>query len=180
MDQFTVIRYTFDIGPSGELLESVAEIEDTAVKRTPINWYKMEKFLDNAAELAKVLQTEEYSDVMKKIRVDVEMAIRDLWDQEQEVQEDERLELLQILFERERLKDRERLVRTEKERKIRECRHSAGLKVISALDGTKAISFEKLIYQILTHSQSFSNNLQINNLTQPATWKHDERTELIN
>jgi hypothetical protein len=98
MDQFSIIRYTFDKEPSKELLQSIAEIEDTAVKRTPIDWSRTKEFLDNAIELTDVLQTEEYGDAIKKIRVDVTKAIQNLRHQEQEVRKTELSELLSIYF----------------------------------------------------------------------------------
>ncbi|CZR49769.1 uncharacterized protein FPRO_14754 [Fusarium proliferatum ET1] len=141
IDQLTVTQFALHTERNRELLESVADIEDAAVKRIPIDWYKMAEFLDNAAKLTEVLQTKEHSDYIKRIRVDIEVAIRDLRDQEQKAQEDERLERLQILSEQERLRYRERLARKEKERKIRECRHSAGLKVMRALGKDKRDEF---------------------------------------
>ncbi|KAF5971710.1 hypothetical protein FBULB1_9078 [Fusarium bulbicola] len=141
IDQLTVTQFALNTERSRELLESVADIEDTAVKRIPIDWYKTAEFLDNAAKLTEVLQTKEHSDYIKRIRVDIEVVIRDLRDQEQKAQEDERLERLQILSEQERLRYKEWLVKKEKERKIRECRHSAGLKVMRALGKDKRDEF---------------------------------------
>jgi hypothetical protein len=139
MDQFSVIWYTFDTEPSRELLESVAEIEDAAVKRTPIDWSRTKKFLDNGVELTEVLQTEEYGDVIKRIRIDVTKAIQDLHHQEQKVRKEEIMELLQIYIKQDELNDREWWVKAEKEKKMRECQQSAGLKVIRTLDGAKVL-----------------------------------------
>jgi hypothetical protein len=36
MKQFLELRHTFDVQPSEELLEAVAGIQETAVKRTPV------------------------------------------------------------------------------------------------------------------------------------------------
>jgi hypothetical protein len=141
MDLFTSIRYAFHTEPSRELLQSVAEIEDTAVKRTPIDWSRTKKFLDNGVELTEVLQTEEYGDVIKRIRKDVTKAIQDLHYQEQKVRKEEIMELLQINLEQEELNNREMSVRAEKEKEMRECQQSAGLKVMRTLDGAK-IQFE--------------------------------------
>ncbi|PCD20088.1 hypothetical protein AU210_016786 [Fusarium oxysporum f. sp. radicis-cucumerinum] len=85
MDEFSIIQDTFHTEPSRDLLQSVAEIEDTAVRRTPIDWSRMKKLLDSAVELTEVLQTEEYGDLIKKIRVDVAQAIQDFVHQEEEL-----------------------------------------------------------------------------------------------
>lgn len=139
MDEFSIVRDTFDPEPNRELLQSVAEIEDTAVKRTPIGWSMTKKFLDSAVELTEVLRTEEYGDFVKKIRVDVAQAIQDLRNQEEELQKREMNELFCICLEREELDDREKLAWAEKESKTKECQQSAGLRVIKAIDEAKVI-----------------------------------------
>jgi hypothetical protein len=141
MDQFAIIQYTFDTEPSRELLQSVAEIEDTAVKRTPMDCSRTKKFLDSAVELTEVLRTEEHRDFVKKIRDDVAKAIQDLRHQEEEFQNDEMNELLCIYLERKELNDREKLAWTEKKRKTIECQRSAGLRIKKAIDKAK-VAFE--------------------------------------
>ncbi|KAG4264210.1 hypothetical protein FPRO03_14278 [Fusarium proliferatum] len=81
IDHLTITQFALNTERSRELLESVAGIEDTTVKRIPIDWYKTAEFLDNAAKLTEVLQTKEYSDYIKRICMDIEMTIRDLRDQ---------------------------------------------------------------------------------------------------
>ncbi|CZR49694.1 uncharacterized protein FPRO_14828 [Fusarium proliferatum ET1] len=80
-NHLTITQFALNTERSRELLESVVGIEDTTVKRIPIDWYKTAKFLDNAAKLTEVLQTKEYSDYIKRICMDIEMTIRDLRDQ---------------------------------------------------------------------------------------------------
>lgn len=139
MDEFSIIQDTFHTEPSRDLLQSVAEIEDTAVRRTPIDWSRMKKLLDSAVELTEVLQTEEYGDLIKKIRVDVAQAIQDFVHQEEELRNREMGELFCICLEREELDEREKVAWAEKERKTRECQQSAGLRVIKAIDEAKVI-----------------------------------------
>jgi hypothetical protein len=139
MDQFSVIRYTFDKEPSKELLQSVAEIEDTAVKRTPINWPRTKEFLDNAVKLTDVLQTEEYGAAIKRIRADVAKAIQDLRRQEEEARNAEFRELLSICRQRRELDEKRRQFHAEKERKTREREQSAGMKVMKALEEAKVM-----------------------------------------
>ncbi|SCV61157.1 uncharacterized protein FFFS_15726 [Fusarium fujikuroi] len=80
-NHLTITQFALNTERSRELLESVADIEDTTVKRIPIDWYKTAEFLDDAAKLTEVLQTKEYSDYIKRICMDIEMTIRDLRDQ---------------------------------------------------------------------------------------------------
>jgi len=55
------------------------------------------------------------------------------------------LELLQIDIKREMLDEKERIVYAEKERKMRECQQSAGLKVKRVLDEAR-VTFKTSIY----------------------------------
>lgn len=134
MDQFSRIRCRFDTEPSQEVLQSVAEIEETTVKRKPMDGSRMKQLLDNAIELTEVLQTKEHGAVIKRICIYVAKVIQNLQQDEQEVQEAEKRELLTIHDEQEKLNKRERSVQVEKERKMEECQQLAGLAVIKALD----------------------------------------------
>lgn len=143
MDQFASIQHKHVVGASEELLQSLARIQDTTVKRTHMDSSQVRKTLFDAVRLVAVLGIEEYGDIIEKIRLEVGKTIEDddFGRQEQEAQSDELLKLLQIDQKRRMLDEQERMVCAEKERKMRECRKSAALKVKSVLDEAK-LTFE--------------------------------------
>ncbi|EWZ79040.1 hypothetical protein FOWG_16813 [Fusarium oxysporum f. sp. lycopersici MN25] len=139
MDQFACIQHSFYTKPSRELLQSVAEVQDTTVKRTPIDTSKIQKFLDDAVELTEILQLEEYGIIVRKIRLDIRKVIEQLGRQEKKVQDWQEIKLLQVFFKQYTLDSeermvRDRMVRDEGKGKMRECQKSAGLKVEKVLD----------------------------------------------
>ncbi|KAG7413160.1 hypothetical protein Forpi1262_v017158 [Fusarium oxysporum f. sp. raphani] len=141
MDQFASVRHKRVVGASEELLQSVARIQDTTVKRTPMDSSRIRKTLDDAARLIEVLRIEECGDIVEKIRLEVGKTIDDLGRQEEEARSDELLKLLQIDEKRRMLDEQERMVCAEKERKMKECQKSARLKVKRVL-GEASITFE--------------------------------------
>ncbi|KAF4439459.1 hypothetical protein F53441_12566 [Fusarium austroafricanum] len=88
MNEFVRLQTSFDTQPSRDLLQSIAEIQDTAVKRTPIDWPKMKKFLDNAVELVEILSIKEYGDIIGKIRMDIGKTVEGLRLDEQKAEAD--------------------------------------------------------------------------------------------
>lgn len=140
MKQFLELRHSFDVQPSEELLEAVAGIQETAVKRTPICWSRMEKFLDNAVELVEILNSKEYVDIVRKVQQGIKKVAEDLRMEEQKTKNDEERKLELIAAERRRLEERETEVRREMEKSRREHRRSAECQVRKVLEDGKETS----------------------------------------
>jgi hypothetical protein len=140
MKLFLGLRHTFDIQPSEELLEAVAGIQETAVKRRPITWSTMKKFLDDAVELVEILDSKEFVDIVRKVRQDIRKVVEDLSLEEQKTKGDEEKKLELIAAERRRLEEREAEVRREIRKSKRECHRSAECQVKKVVEDAKKTS----------------------------------------
>ncbi|KAH6953997.1 hypothetical protein BKA56DRAFT_706874 [Ilyonectria sp. MPI-CAGE-AT-0026] len=147
VEAFISMRHTFDTEPSRDLLQSVASIQDTVVNRTPIDSSRMKKFLDDAVELTEILKIKDYSDIVKKVRLDIGMAIVGLSREEQEAEDQQDKKLKRIAEERMELDRREAEVREQQEKNKRECQKSTELEVKRLLDEAKK-SLETTVFFI--------------------------------
>ncbi|KAL3584404.1 hypothetical protein FPOAC2_14184 [Fusarium poae] len=129
----------FDTIDRRELLQSVVDIQDIAANRSRIDWSRMKEFLDNALELTEVLNIKEYSDIVQKVRMDIGKAVEGLKCKEQEAEDQQEEKLQRIAEERRkldkcevevrkykknRMKDRQKWVELEVERKLEETRET--------------------------------------------------------
>ncbi|KAI3571042.1 hypothetical protein IWW34DRAFT_772650 [Fusarium oxysporum f. sp. albedinis] len=137
MDQLASIQHIFGAVPGKDLFESVASIQDVATSRTPINSSRMKKLLNDAVRLTEILEVKDYSDIVKRVRLGIEMAIEGLSREEHEAEEQQSKKLKRIAEERLELDRREADVRDEQERAKRGCRKSTELEVRSLLGEAK-------------------------------------------
>jgi hypothetical protein len=139
MNEFPTMTKAFDTIDRRELLQSVVDIQDIAANRSRIDWSRMKEFLDNALELTEVLNIKEYSDIVQKVRMDIGKAVEGLKCKEQEAEDQQEEKLQRIAEERRkldkcevevrkykknRMKDRQKWVELEVERKLEETRET--------------------------------------------------------
>lgn len=129
----------FDTMHRRELLQSVVDIQDIAVKRTRIDWSRMKKLLDDAFELTEVLNVKEYSDIVQEVRIDIGKAVEGLSCKEQEAEDQQEEKLQRIAEERRKLDKCEVEVRKYKEKRTKDYRKWAESEVEGILEETRKI-----------------------------------------
>ncbi|KAK2471103.1 hypothetical protein H9L39_17334 [Fusarium oxysporum f. sp. albedinis] len=140
MNELMDLQQTSDRQLSRGLLQSIAEIQDIAFKRTRTGWSRMKKFLDDAVELTEILEAKEYGEIITQVRLDIGKTIEGLSREEQEAQRQGEKKLQLIAEERRKLDEREAEIRNDEEKRIKECRRSAELEVKKVLDeGNQAV-----------------------------------------
>jgi hypothetical protein len=131
------LQYTLDTQPSRGLLQSMAEIQTTAIERRPISWPRMKTFFDNSVKLTEVLNVREYGEIIIQIRLSIGKTIGGLSRDEEEAQSQEEKKLQWITEERRKLDEREAEVRKGTEKSTKEFRKSAELEVRRVLKEAK-------------------------------------------
>ncbi|KAI3571249.1 hypothetical protein IWW34DRAFT_838784 [Fusarium oxysporum f. sp. albedinis] len=140
MNELMDLQQTSDRQLSRGLLQSIAEIQDIAFKRTRIGWSRMKKFLDDAVELTEILEAKEYGEIITQVRLDIGKTIEGLSREEQEAQRQGEKKLQLIAEERRKLDEREAEIRNDEEKRIKECQRSAESEVKKVLDeGNQAL-----------------------------------------
>ncbi|CZR35878.1 uncharacterized protein FPRO_03862 [Fusarium proliferatum ET1] len=120
MNEFPTMTEAFDTIHRRELLESVVAIQDIAVNRPRIDWPRMNKLLDDALDLTEVLNVKEYSDIVKKVRIDIGKAVEGLNCKKQEAEDQQEEKLQRIAEERRKLDKCEVEVRKYKENRVKD------------------------------------------------------------
>ncbi|KAL9563968.1 hypothetical protein ACKAV7_012003 [Fusarium commune] len=82
-------------------------IQDTVVNRTPIDSTRMKRFLDDAVKLTEMLNIKDYSDMVKKVRLDIGMVIEGLSREEQDAEDQKEKKPKRIAEERMKLDEQE-------------------------------------------------------------------------
>ncbi|KAF5989278.1 hypothetical protein FBULB1_1090 [Fusarium bulbicola] len=131
------LEATLDTQPSRCLLQSIAEVQATAVERRPIDWPMMEKLFDDAVELTKILKVKEYGEIILQVQVDIGKIIKGLSQDEKETQSQEEKKLQWIAEERRKLDEREAEVRKDREKSTNEFQKSAEWEVKRVLKEAK-------------------------------------------
>ncbi|KAH7231134.1 hypothetical protein BKA59DRAFT_359197, partial [Fusarium tricinctum] len=135
--EFEHLQHTFDTQPSRGLLQSIAEIQTTAVERRPINWPRMKKFFNDGVKLTEVLNVKEYGEIIIQIRLNIGKTIEGLSRDEEEAQSQEEKKLQWIAEERRKLDEREAEVRKGTKKSTKEFQKSAELEVRRVLEEAK-------------------------------------------
>ncbi|KAF4951011.1 hypothetical protein FGADI_7795 [Fusarium gaditjirri] len=134
MNEFPAITEAFNTKHRRELLQSVVDIQDIAVKRTRIDWSRMKKLLDDALELTEVLNVKEYSDMVQEARIDIGKAVEGLSYKEQEAEDQQEEKLQRIAEERRKLDKCEVEVRKYKENRTKDYRKWAESEIEGILE----------------------------------------------
>lgn len=137
MNEFPAMTEAFDTMHRRELLQSVVDIQDIAVKRTHIDWSRMKKLLDDALELTEVLNVKEYSDIVQKVRMDIGKAVEGFKCKEQEAEDQQEEKLQRIAEERRKLDKCEVEVRKYKKNRMKDHQKWVELEVEKKLEETR-------------------------------------------